>query len=434
MKGVEEIVTGGLCIGCGLCESLAGRDHIEMVMTGEGRERPSVRRQIDDRTWRQIEAACPGTQMTGVAPHSIPVAATVDLVWGPLIRVVQGHAVDPDVRFQAASGGVLTALGQYLLDSGRVEMVLHVAASQQAPMRSTGQVSFDRAQVLDAAGSRYGPAAPLRDVMRVVDSGRPFALIGKPCDVTAMRRLAKVQPALASQLRYSLAMFCGGASDLGKSHDVLDRFGIEEPEVSLFRYRGHGSPGLTRIQTCDGRDVGLTYEEMWEDEAGWRIQSRCKICADAIGETADIVAGDMWPSGAPPENDDGFNAIAIRTEAGLDLFEAAAAAGVLSVGGEIPVRRLDDFQPHQVEKKRAVGARLAGIRAAGGPVPRVRDLRIARLTRDAGLRTTAREFSGAFRRTRRGSFSEAVPAADGEPTTPRRKRSVRADGDPPVQK
>jgi coenzyme F420 hydrogenase subunit beta len=294
-------------------------------------------------------------------------------------------------------------------------------------MRSTGQISFDRAEVLAGAGARYGPAAPLRDLRTVLDAGRPFALIGKPCDVTAVRALAKLEPRLASQLRYALAMVCGGASELGKSHEVLTQFGIEESEVSLFRYRGRGNPGLTRIQTHDGRDVGLTYAEMWEDEAGWRIQPRCKICPDAIGEAADIVAGDTWPGGTPPENDDGFNSILIRTEAGGELFDAAVAAGVLTLGDDIPARHLDDFNPHQVVKKRAVAARLAGIRAAGGPVPRVRHLRIGRLAWDAGWRSSLTEFLGGFRRSRRGSFGEPAPVPEHKPA--RRIGSTGPDRD-----
>jgi coenzyme F420 hydrogenase subunit beta len=411
---VEDVVAGGLCIGCGLCESLAPAE-IRMVMTPEGRERPRVRRSVTEATWRRIEAVCPGTQICGVPRSDVPATADVDPVWGPIVRLVEAHAADPEVRYQGSTGGVLTALGRYLLDSGRVESIVHVAASRQAPMRSTGQVSFDRVQVLDGAGSRYGPAAPLRDLMAVVDRGRPFALIGKPCDVGAVRNLARAEPRLARQLRYALAMLCGGASDLEKSRAVLTQFGVQESELSLFRYRGYGSPGLNRIRTRDGREVTVTYREMWEDEAGWRIQSRCKVCPDAIGETADIVAGDLWPGGMPVDDDAGYNAVFVRTAAGAELFDAAVTAGALEAGEAIPVRRMDDFQPHQVGKKRAVASRLAGMRAAGGPVPRVRDLRIGRLAGQSGLRAASHQFAGAYRRARGGAFSEPVPGESSEP-------------------
>ena len=39
---VAQIVTGGLCIGCGLCRSVAGAKAIRIVTTPAGRENPVV--------------------------------------------------------------------------------------------------------------------------------------------------------------------------------------------------------------------------------------------------------------------------------------------------------------------------------------------------------------------------------------------------------
>ena len=44
---------------------------------------------------------------------------------------------------------------------------------------------------------------------------------------------------------------------------------------------------------------------------------RCKICPDAIGDTADIAALDTWVGGSPKKEDEGFNAAIVRTEKGL---------------------------------------------------------------------------------------------------------------------
>jgi coenzyme F420 hydrogenase subunit beta len=403
---IDEIVQAGLCIGCGLCESIAGPERLALVTTPDGRERPVARAPLDAQTLRAINAVCPGTRIEGADPSRLAPGTGIDRVWGPLSRVVHGYATDPALRHRAASGGVLSALAQFMLCSGRVESVLHVAPSRQAPMRTTRQESFDVPDVLEACGSRYGPAAPLRDLESVLARGRPFALIGKPCDVGAVRNLSRIDPRVDRLMPYALSMICGGASELGKSQDVLDRFGVAERDLSLFRYRGHGNPGATRIETRDGRVHELTYDEMWEDEATWRIQSRCKICPDAIGEAADIVAGDTWPQATPQGEDAGFNSILARTAAGLELLEAAVAAGAVTLCGALTPRQLDDFNPHQVDKKRAVGARLAALRATGAPAPRVRRLRIARLALSHGVRSAVREFRGTVRRRRTGRLGE----------------------------
>ena len=37
---LSDIVDNGLCIGCGLCQSIAGKDKIKISMTSKGRLEP----------------------------------------------------------------------------------------------------------------------------------------------------------------------------------------------------------------------------------------------------------------------------------------------------------------------------------------------------------------------------------------------------------
>jgi coenzyme F420 hydrogenase subunit beta len=406
---VEEIVEAGLCIGCGLCQSLAGADRVALIETTEGRERPVVRRELDRATLELINDVCPGVRVDAADRARVPAGTPVDRIWGPAARLVIGYAADPELRHVAASGGVLSALADHLLNSGAVEFVVHVAPRQRQPMRSGRHVSVDRAQLLRGAASRYGPAAPLIDFSELLDRGRPFAFIGKPCDVTAIRALARRDPRVDAHLRYVLAMVCGGASELIKSRAVLTRFGVDEEQLRVFRYRGHGNPGATHFETADGDVHELTYDEMWEDEGTWRLQSRCKICPDALGEGADLVAADCWDGGGPTGEDAGFNAILVRTTAGLELFDAGVRAGVLTVTDEIGFRDMDRFQPHQVRKKQAVWARLIGMRAAGSPILHAPGLRLRALALTRSPLAFVREAYAAYRRVRSGRLGERAP-------------------------
>jgi coenzyme F420 hydrogenase subunit beta len=413
---VEQIVEGGLCIGCGLCRAIAGPDHIQVVMTPEGRERPIVVAPLDDRTLATINAVCPGVLVEGGDPAARSVHAAADVVWGHVERLAIGYAGDPDVRHRASSGGVLTALGQHLLAGGLVKFVVHVSAARSAPMRSERRLSFDAAEVMDGAGSRYGPAAALVDFTSLLDREEPFALIAKPCDRSAVRNLAKLDPRVDRFMRYALAFVCGGASELTKSEEVLEEFGVAENELSLFRYRGHGHPGPTRLETRDGRAFELTYQKMWEVESTWRIQARCKICPDAIGESADVVAFDAWSGGGPQGEADGCNGIMVRTRRGLELYEGALAAGaVKEVPGEVTFRDLDEYQPHQVRKKRAVGARLSGMASAGRPVLTARELRVEECARLNTVAENLAEARGARARALSGRLGE-VPATVRDPS------------------
>ena len=403
---LDEIVENGLCIGCGLCRSIAGPDHVDLVMTPEGRERPRACRPLNRVTLERINAVCPGTRIGGGNPESSGIAAMHDTVWGLAERLSIGYARDPLVRFRGSSGGVLTALGQFLLTSGRVKFILHVGASKSAPMRSERRLSFDAAAVLDGAGSRYGPAATLVDFCEILDRAEPFALIAKPCDVAAVRNLGRIDQRVDRYMRYALTLVCGGASDLRKSEEVLQLFRIREQELVLFRYRGHGNPGATRVETKDDRVFELTYQQLWEDESKWMIQPRCRICPDAIGLEADIAASDVWPGGSPLGEDDGFNGIIVRTPRGLELYDAAVAAGVLTVDHAATFADFDRYQPHQVRKRRAVWARLRARELAGKPVPRVTNLSLEDCARQNSVRENLAEYHGARDRASGGGLVE----------------------------
>lgn len=397
-KSVKEVVENGLCIGCGLCEALAP-DRWVMRMNIEGRLRPAPIASEDSNADAPILAACPGVVAEAEARGS-----EQDRVWGSYMQMHEAWAGDPDIRFRAATGGVLTALGVHLLRSGKARCILHCAADPDRPMRTRWVISETPQEVSLRAGSRYGPSDTLAGLEVALARGEPFAIIAKPCDAGAVRARAKADPRLNELLVAVLVMVCGGASDLGKSAAVLEELGVEEDALTLFRYRGHGNPGPTRIETRDGRSFEKTYQEMWADEAGWRIQTRCKLCPDAIGEAADIAAADIWPNANPEGEDEGFNGVITRTPDGQALFEGALAAGDLVKGAAHTPRDYDHFQPHQVRKKRAMAARLRGLERAGRPVYAHKGLRLDEL--DAA---DPQEEAGAEQRARSGRFDDKVP-------------------------
>ncbi len=397
LLSIEAIVDAGLCIGCGLCRSIAP-GAIRIEMSPQGAEMPVVRHSLAEKELALINQVCPGLRVEGRRRDRTPPATRWDTIWGPALAMVKGYAADPEVRFRCSAGGGTSTLGIHLLGSREVDFILHIRASRSQPMRSEAHVSRTRAEVLEGAGSRYGPAAPLVEFMQLLDRGRPFAVIAKPCDISAIHNLSRGDPRVNDLVRYRLAIVCGGASAFGLSLDLIERFGVREREVSLLRYRGYGNPGRTRVETRDGRAFEVTYNDLWAEEDKWRILFRCKICGDALGETADIAISDVWPGGGPSGEDAGFNGLIARTERGAALLRRAAESGALTLVGEMDFRDFDAVQPHQVRKKQAVTARLAALGDAGFPITDYRDLRLDEAAESAAPEYRLDNYEGMRRR------------------------------------
>lgn len=391
---VKEVVENGLCNGCGLCAAIGP---FEMVYTSEGRLRP---RRTGPGSEDPILQVCPGA----VAAANDELTPEHDMIWGGYHRIQTAWAKDTELRFQAATGGVLTALGMYLLASGKASFILHCAADPERPMRSRWFLSRTPDEVFARAGSRYGPSDTLAGLEVALACEEPFAIIVKPCDAGAVRERTRHDPRLKKHLVALLVMVCGGASDLGKSKAFLDEFCFKEEDVSLFRYRGHGNPGPTRVETRQGGQQEKSYSDMWSDEAGWRIQTRCKVCPDALGEAADLAAADIWPNAEPKGEDAGFNGVITRTRMGDALMQDAIDAGYLDSGAMLTPEAFSNTQPHQVKKKHNLAARLRGMTVAGLPVYAHSGLRL-----DALDAESAEEQAGAKARASSGRFTEEMP-------------------------
>lgn len=391
---LEAVLDGKLCSGCGLCAGVSA-GAVEMALAPPGFLRPRQLAPLDPQQERTIADACPGLR---VAPWESDGALEVHPAWGPYRRVLTGHATDPEVRFTGSSGGFLTALAQFALSEGLVEAVVTVQAGGSAePLANIVSVIDDPAALLAAAGSRYSPSSPLAGVGALLEDSRRFLFIGKPCDVSALRRLARRDSRVASRFPLALSFFCGGVPSLTGSERVIEAMGLAPREIGAFRYRGNGWPGKARAETRDGRSAEMDYETSWGGYLSKHVQFRCKICPDAVGGAADLACADAWfggESGYPQFDDrEGRSLVMVRSEAGARLLDAALERGVVACEPS-SVAEVDLMQPSQKRRKSLVAARTAALAVTLRPRPRFSGVRIRTAARSAPLRDRLRNFLG----------------------------------------
>ena len=380
INNLENIVKNGLCIGCGLCQSITGKDYIKISMSSKGRLEPKEIKKISSKTFNKILNVCPGVIIEGLPKELVDKNTKYDLLWGYYLSLFYAWSTDKKIRYESSTGGLLNGLSLYLLDTNKVNFILHTATNPEKPMRSVSRFSYNKDDLLNANScSRYGPASPLDKFHEALDLNQPFAFVGKPCDISAIRQLSKTDNRVNKLCKYLLTLVCGGSTEFTKSEDFIESFKVKEEELTIFRYRGFGNPGKMYIKTYDGREYDKEYNSFWGEESTWRVHFRCKICPDAIGESSDIAALDTWRGGSPKGEDEGFNAAIVRTTNGLNLLNEAIKAGYIKKGDDLTIEDINDFQPHQVNKKKAVYARHEGMKKQNIPALSTIGLRIKKL-------------------------------------------------------
>ena len=391
-----RVARGDLCAGCGGCAGLApGR--IEMVMEDPGWLRPRQIADLDPAQEAAIAATCPGLIVEQDRPgHPY---------WGPVLECRTGHSTDPALRHQASSGGGISALLVHLLESGAVDRVIQIAASDAVPVANETVVSVTPGEVFTAAGSRYAPSAPLARLEEMLEAPGKAAFVGKPCDVAALRAIARRDPRVDAKIPWMLSFFCAGVPSQAGAEAVVAKLGVAPEDLASFRYRGDGWPGYATATRRDGGAERMSYNDSWGDILTKHVQFRCRICPDGVGGAADAVCADAWEcdgNGYPVfEERDGSSLILSRTEKGEALVRAAMAAGRLAAE-PLPLDAVMAMQPGQVSRKRGVAARLAALAGLGRPRPSYRGFKLLSPAMESGLWANVRNAAGTGRRVLRG--------------------------------
>lgn len=388
------------CAGCGACAAIAPAK-IAMAVSDDGFLRPRQSAALDQREEETLAAVCPGRSMSQAAD-----GREDHILWGPSVALWKGHATDAALRRQASSGGALSALLGHLLATGAVNFVVETTAADDIPYANQTVAAADASSVFAAAGSRYAPSAPLADLEKHLARGEPFAFVGKPCDVAALRALAKVDARIDRLVPFMISFFCAGVPSLEGAEAVIARMGYAPGEVARFRYRGDGWPGAAKAVAKDGAIRTLSYEESWGGVLSKHLQFRCKICPDGTGGAADVVCADAWECDARGyplfDEKDGVSLVLARTEKGATLVRAAAEAGALHLE-PAALADIAPMQPGQLKKKRLALSRLLALAVALRPAPAFTGYRLRAAAKTAGVGANVKSFLGTFRRIMLGN-------------------------------
>lgn len=398
---IEKITRAHLCMGCGTCAA-AMPERIRMVDTEAHGRRP----QVLDATLaageaERLERLCPGA---GITPAVTTRDGDLDsLTWGPVLEVWEGHATDADLRWRGGSGGVVSALSAFAIASGRAAGAVQVRAREDAPLLNESVINRTPEDVARSAASRYAPASPCERLGDVAAADAPHVFVGKPCDVAGARARAAEDPALARNLDLTISIFCAGTPSVAGTRALARHLGAREAdEITEVRYRGHGWPGEMLVRWRDAasgesRSAGTSYAEGWGEVLTRHKQWRCQLCADHLGEHADLSVGDPWYRKVAP-GEAGSSLVVVRTERGRAALRAAMAAGAVQLERR-DLATLAASQPNLEQTRGAVFGRCLTHRLTGAAAPSYPGAGLGRIwLRRLGAKAKLQSLAGTARR------------------------------------
>jgi len=290
---------------------------------------------------------------------------------GRIEKVFFGYSTDDDIRYHAASGGVVTSLVLYMLKRKIVDEVLVV---RMEGFTANALLTGNKDDVISAQGSIYFKTFSLRLLPKLLyhlRKGKRVCIVGLPCQISALKKVAK---GFEDKL-YFIGLICNHVNELWYMEHMLERYLPKDARPLAISSRKDGWPGgvkiLFKLKNKNPQEVIVSLSQYWGLLPWLNISAPlgCLICSDHLASTADIVAGDAWHPKFMGKNSLGVSILVVRTARGLELAKSAIKDGIL-YAEEARLQDLQIAQGHDIIegsqyapfKQKLLQHRIAAIR------------------------------------------------------------------------
>lgn len=364
VDGILKVVKDKLCHRCGACVGLC-------PVSTFGLDRNGYPMQVDDCIECNIcVQSCSGlgVDYNTIGKRMYGQEYTYGDMMGPVTGAYVAHAVDETIRNNAASGGVVTQLFDYLLESGQIKGAIVVVEDPENPAMGKGIVARTREELLQSQQSRYTTSPHLHILNTIHEEEGPFALVALPCQIHSLRKRQMVDPRWTRKIPIIIGLLCHYSLPMSSTEEAAALLAPPGAHLAHTRYRQRDERGwpfnTLEMTFSDGSVWRSPYGPAQTFNVISRISplGRCLQCLDAAAEFSDLSICDPWirdeRGNWKYEEPEGFSGVLVRTEQGAAVIEDAVAAGRL-VAKSIPPEEIRSGQQQMmVEKKLRTAFRI----------------------------------------------------------------------------
>lgn len=329
IEKLKKVMRSELCNRCGSCVGLSmGKIVFE---NREGKCLPVIKETISDDLAGRLWNACTGKEFNfpEYRKHFFSNTSHFNEYTGPYENIYIGYANDKEVRRNAASGGIISAVLIYLLEKKEIDGVITLRMSHEKPWLSEPFIARSKQDILEAAQSKY-TISPVNEILHEAEkfNGR-LAFVGIPPQVQSVRKLQKANDPSIKNIRYIFGPFYGNTLYFSSVKSFLKTYGEKDhTKIKKLFFRYGEWPGNMRVEMDSGRII-----ELKKFHANYLIPfhvlQNSLYCTDFTNEFTDVSGGDAW---APvyEERGKGFSMIITRSHKGQKIIDEMVQEGLLS--------------------------------------------------------------------------------------------------------
>jgi coenzyme F420 hydrogenase subunit beta len=242
---------------------------------------------------------------------------------GEYSQLWHAYARNPEIRINAASGGVGTGILIGLLQAGEIDGALVCETRiEDGRVRAHFIIATTPQQIIESQGSKYVETAFLKEALPLIRAFTgQLAVVGLPCDITHLTRWMAKDSELNRKVRVKIALVCSHNS----RHGLVDSITLKleqqaNSRITSYRFKKGLWRGELEAKFENGAIIKKPYYHfgMYQN-LFFFSEKKCLACHDHFGYNSDISLGDVW---AYRFKDDTIKktGVIIRTDNGSHLW------------------------------------------------------------------------------------------------------------------
>ena len=344
---IKEVQTPGLCHHCGGCVTFCTSiNYGALQLNDKGMPEYAAKEKCIE--CGLCYSICP--EIDEMQEETKKMAGWVPPI-GSVLETTIARAKDPVIKSRATDGGVVTALLVHLLDRGHIDGA--IVTKQIGPFVREPMLATTRQEIIDSAGfyfdsshgvkhfghdySTYSPS--VQEFRPMMQKGlRRVALVGTPCQIKTLRKIAAMHIVPSDSIRYTLGLFCSG-------NFIFD----DAERKKLEKLGGFAWDDVKKVNIKDELMIHLKTGEMKTillEKIGFMKRYACNYCPDYSSEYADVSFGGI---GA----EEGWTTVLSRTPTGRAII-ADARDNTLET---FDFKTAPDLQSKVLDKIRLISAK-----------------------------------------------------------------------------
>ena len=377
MNVLKEVVDKNWCVGCGMCAAVCPKKRLEIRWNAYGEYNPM---EVEGTT--DCAEGCSLCYQVCPAHGKTENETEIGYKWygenedihhtdetGHYLAAYVGYAPDSKIRWNGASGGVLTQVLCDLLERDEIDYAVTVSPNPDSDKLFKFIVVSTSDEVRVCSKSVYYPVETSEVINHILENDGRYAIVGLPCVCKAIRLAQSNNKLLTDRIRFVLGLVCAGQQVNANFTQHLSKMKRDTKGLIQVTHREkqknmRPKEYITKFKYSDGK----CFDVFWMDGI-WNLWATrifrlagCRYCDDAFAECADAAFADAWL----PEYEtcsEGTSIVVVRSAILNDFFSKNLEP--LPISGAI--------QSQNVNKKRSsLNALLLWHKLYGKNVPNMR--------------------------------------------------------------